>query len=196
MSLLKFEQKHYVNVGDRRYRIVQIGNQWWMAENLCNVFPNMSLGSQFGDANYYDNSDSYEANGLLYSPGAVEKIVNSTGWLPTGWRVPSISDFNALFTAVGGTETAGYHLKSTTGWYNDSNGVDDFKFNGKPVGLFDRDSNNFHGLTSVLSLWTSSYSYGSYGDVKADYFTLSTGNGIDSGNTMRSKYSVRLVKDA
>jgi uncharacterized protein (TIGR02145 family) len=38
------------------------------------------------------------------------------GICPSGWHVPSDSEWVVLFETVGGENVAGYHLKSKTGW--------------------------------------------------------------------------------
>ena len=65
------------------------------------------------------------------------------GVCPEGWHLPSTTEFETLFTAVGGVQDedyayrwngAGTVLKSTGGWYNDGNGTDAFGFSALPAG--------------------------------------------------------------
>jgi len=54
------------------------------------------------------------------------------GICPDGWHLPTRTEWNALFTEVGGKSTAGKILKSQTGW--DGNGTDEYGFSALPAG--------------------------------------------------------------
>ena len=56
------------------------------------------------------------------------------GVCPKGWHLPDTTEWNALFTAVGGWATAGKMLKSTEGWKNNGNGSDSYSFSALSVG--------------------------------------------------------------
>ena len=70
------------------YRIVTIEKQIWMAENL--------RYKSEGSLCLNDNSHHYEKYGRLYSWNAAMKAC------PTGWHLPSESEFETLFLNVGG----------------------------------------------------------------------------------------------
>ena len=57
------------------------------------------------------------------------------GVCPEGWHLPTQTEWNTLFNAVGGSSVAGTKLKSTSGWYNSGNGTDAFAFSALPAGL-------------------------------------------------------------
>ena len=57
------------------------------------------------------------------------------GVCPEGWHLPSQTEWETLFNAVGGQSVAGTKLKSTSGWYNSGNGTDAFAFSALPAGL-------------------------------------------------------------
>ena len=59
------------------------------------------------------------------------------GICPEGWHLPDTTEWNALFDAVGGKETAGIMLKSTEGWDDNGNGSDTYFFSALPVGRRD-----------------------------------------------------------
>ncbi len=126
------------------YKTVKIGEQWWMAENL-----NYQVDNSFC---YNDSAEYCEKFGLLYPwTAAVGKSEAECGYrdkcglsgkvrgvCPEGWHLPDTTEWNALFTAVGGWATAGIMLKSTEGW-NDyegtsGNGSDNFGFSALPAG--------------------------------------------------------------
>ncbi|MBR3851204.1 MAG: fibrobacter succinogenes major paralogous domain-containing protein [Fibrobacter sp.] len=117
----------------------------WMAENLNFVTENSwcggGSGTTEGDCSIY---------GRLYKwAAAVSKPEDECGYghecdlgtgdirgaCPKGWHVPSQSEWNELFTAVGGSSTAGTKLKSTSGWDSSGNGTDNFGFSALPAGL-------------------------------------------------------------
>lgn len=81
------------------------------------------------------------------------------GVCPKGWHLPDTTEWNALFTAVGGKEAAGTKLKSTDGWNEkedgtSGNGSDDFDFSVLPAGNKGSDGKyNFQGDFAVF--WSS-----------------------------------------
>jgi uncharacterized protein (TIGR02145 family) len=86
----------FVEIGGRRYPVVKIGNQLWMAENLDYAWSGLTIGGSIGSdprANYYDNDETtygwsgYKC-GLLYNWAAVAELADL---LPDGWHIPSDS---------------------------------------------------------------------------------------------------------
>ena len=133
-----------VTIGGREYKVVQIGNQLWMAENLDWKWDGLPIGvndrsSDEQRASYYNNDEvTYGVNGnkygLLYNLPAINYLEsNKNTMLPNGWHVPTISDFNTLFTSIG--SNGGTKLKSTTGWTS-GNGTDDYGFSAFPTGYY------------------------------------------------------------
>lgn len=65
---------------------------------------------------------------------------NRQGICPNGWHVPTVEDWDALGVAIGGIKDSdgfpdvGDMLKTTSGWYNDGNGTDDYSFSALPAG--------------------------------------------------------------
>ncbi len=124
----------------KRYRIVDIGSQTWMAENL-NYQPlsgnswcyedNYSYCSQYGRlydwATAMDINTSYNINMWKGSDGS---DVKHQGVCPSGWHLPSLAEWTTLVNYVG--SSAGYKLKSTSGWYGNGNGADDYGFSALP----------------------------------------------------------------
>jgi uncharacterized protein (TIGR02145 family)/uncharacterized repeat protein (TIGR02543 family) len=128
------------------FRKVVIGGKTWMAENLnCNV----------GNSECYNNSaDSCAKYGRLYDwPDAMKAC-------PAGWHLPSDAEWTVLTDAVGGSSTAGTKLKSTSGWYNNGNGTDDYGFAALPGGY--DDSNGYFRGAGDSGLWWSSTEYNGY----------------------------------
>lgn len=128
------------------YKTVKIGDQWWMAENL-----NYKTDNSFC---YKDNASNCTKYGRHYAWAAAMDSVGTwntngkgcgyrmtcsptypvRGVCPEGWHLPDTTEWNTLFTAVGGSSVAGTKLKSTSGWYDNGNGTDAFSFSALPAG--------------------------------------------------------------
>lgn len=137
------------DIDGNSYRIIKIGNQYWMAENLKTFKYNDStkINSIVGDnqwikdtigavCNYSYNSENTKIYGALYNWYAV----NSDKLCPIGWKVPSSSDWDTLSSFLGGDEVAGGKLreKGNAHWVapND-NATDEFGFSALPTGTRD-----------------------------------------------------------
>lgn len=198
-----------VEIGGRWYPYVQIGNQIWMAENLDYKFDVNGSTLPIGSAGtpttpaawYYDNNEaSYGIDGtykcgLLYNWYAAKYLNdNRDTLLPSGWHVPTSSEFDTLATNVGGASTAGTKLKAlnnsvTSNWPSGWNGTDDYGFNALPAGYY---YGIFYSVNSTSYLWTteqvSSYAY---------FRQLNAGPSVSSSYDSKDYgYSIRLVKNA
>ena len=90
------------------------------------------------------------------------------GVCPNGWHLPTKTEFETLFSAVGGESVAGKMLKSTSGWNSSKgvsgNGTDDYAFSALPVGRRDG-SGDFTHVGNNAFFWISTeksneYAYG------------------------------------
>jgi len=125
----------------KKYKIVTIGGQTWMAENL-----NYNAS---GSKCYDNNPANCDKYGRLYDwPTA--KVV-----CPHGWHLPNNKEWDALTTAVGGKQTAGKLLKAMSGWYN-HNGTDAYGFAALPSGCGYSDG-SFGGWGGVNSIGNYGY---------------------------------------
>lgn len=209
--LLKFKQRYSVKIGGRRYPVVKIGNQLWMAENLDykfsyngNQIPIGVSGSPSTPAAWYYNNDesiygidgTYKC-GLMYNWYAVKYLDdNKTTLLPEGWHVPTLMEFNTLATAVGGSSVAGTKLKArdssiTSNWPSEWGGTDDYEFTGLPTGTY---YNAFYNLNVRGYFWTLT-------ELNSDNsYTMRMVNSetsVDFPTYIKvTGYSLRLVKDA
>src|SRR5574344_2484117 len=157
----------YSTIKDARdnqtYRIVTIGSQTWMAENL-KYLPSV-VGPRTGSKttpHYYvygyngtnvtdaKATANYNTYGVLYNwPAAMNGAASSTtnpsgvqGVCPDGWHLPSNAEWTELTDYLGGYSVAGGKLKATgtieagTGlWYDRNTGAtNETGFTGLPGG--------------------------------------------------------------
>jgi len=116
---------------------VKIGSQVWMAENLNDA----SKGGKC----HNDKSENCEKYGRLYTWDEAMKAC------PTGWRLPSDKEWQALVDFAGGKEVAGKKLKAKSGWEKGGNGSDEYGFSALPGGdgRFNDTGNNGYWWSST-----------------------------------------------
>ena len=201
------------------YKTVTIGDQVWMAENL-NYADSVKTPSLKGKSWCYNNvAANCDVTGRLYTWAAAMDSVktgcgfgstceiasaNSTGSstgsatlvqgiCPTGWHLPSQAEWSALFTAVGGSGTAGKVLKSQSGWYSNGNGTDAFGFSALLAGLRYLDG-FFYDVGNYAYFWSST-EFNSYYAYYMDLYYIIVSARL--GNNLKNYgFSVRCVKDS
>ncbi|MCR5378182.1 MAG: hypothetical protein K6E57_04385 [Fibrobacter sp.] len=199
--------KQFCDARDNKvYKYVKIGTQTWMAENLDYETENSycyngsasyctKYGRLYTWAAAMDSVGTWSTNGK----GCGDKKTCSPtypvrGVCPEGWHLPSQTEWEVLFTAVGGKSIAGKMLKSTTGWtaYRDIINEDAFAFTALPGGIkyiienYEYEGTYAHFWSSTE--YNSSFAclmYLGYGDDDAYLDNDSKGYGI----------SVRCLKD-
>ena len=149
------------------YRYVTIGSQTWMAENLNYEYK--VNGSTYGSFCYQNSADSCAMYGRFYTwAAAMDTATTGCGYgttcaassgkvqgiCPGGWHLPDTAEWHALFAAVGGADSAGTKLKSTSGWYN-GNGTDAYGFSALPSG-FRYNDGYFYYAGNYADFWSSS----------------------------------------
>ena len=170
---------------NQQYRVVKIGSQCWMAQNLRST-SGLTQGttSSSTDPYYYDNTNStfaLEDRGIYYNWLAVmggNSASNTNpsgvqGVCPTGWHVPSKAEWEQLETYL--TQNNNYWcgnnshniakaIASTVGWGNSENsctpgndmsGNNATGFNALPVGDYQA---NFGNAGLYADFWTSTLS--------------------------------------
>jgi uncharacterized protein (TIGR02145 family) len=143
---------------------VVIGSQTWMKKNLSvaaagskcygeggKVFVGLDeetyteIFATLSDAEVQANCNKY---GRLYdwaTAMGLDASCNSSscasqiqakhkGICPTSWHIPNDDEWDALMTAVGGSSTAGKHLKAESGWNEGGDGEDTYGFAALPGG--------------------------------------------------------------
>jgi len=180
------------------YKYVKIGRQVWMAENL---------NYQTTNSRCYDNSPS---NCNVY--GRLYPWVDTKQACPSGWHLPSHSEWIELVDFLGGEDVAGGKMKitGTTYWKHSNFGAtNESGFSALPGGSggdVDRISlpaakryvkSSFSGIWKYANFWSSSLTlelpdyawgitlYSSQKDLNQD--------GV--GHTLTYDMSVRCIKD-
>lgn len=200
LGRIQFLEEGTAQINGREYRTVTIDGVTWLAENLDYKASGIEIGPGGSPSTpaawYYNNSEAtygVDGNkyGLLYNGHAVKHLNDNRATLIPGWHVPTVAEWDALATAVGGASTAGTKLKSTTGW-SSGNGTDDYGFSVFPAGFRNKDS--FFSVGNNTSFWTAT----EYSSTIAYYRRFSTGASMSSNNYDKTEYaiSVRLVKDS
>jgi len=184
---------------------VTIGAQVWMAKNLdvsyfknVDPIPEAKTDEEWQEAGnnkqpawcYYDNDPANgDKYGKLYNHYAV---TDSRGLCPTGWHVPSDSEWTTLENHLGGSSVAGRALKSK-GWNPPNTGATNSSgFTALPGGRR-YDFGGFFYMTYYGRWWSSSVSAGSS--------AWGRGLNYDSSNIYRAYsgrtngFSVRCCRD-
>ena len=176
----------------------------WMAENLNLVTEN----SWCGGGHDYEEGDC-SVYGRLYTwAAAVAKPEDECGYghecglgngdirgaCPKGWHVPSESEWNDLFTAVGGPDVAGKVLKSETGWqsYSGIENSDTYLFSALPAGYRDN-LGNYDGEGGYAHFWSSTEISSQYAYLM--YFFYDYDNAYLYYHNKYYVFSVRCLKD-
>ena len=136
----------------KQYKIVTIGKQTWMAENLNYEVKRSGIFTNEVSNCYDNNPANCDKYGKLYTWSAAMIAC------PKGWHLPSKSEWESLTTTVGGSSMEGKYLKSINRW-NDfegksGNGTDAYGFAALPGGY--RSANSFYEIGYRGYWWTSS----------------------------------------
>ena len=196
------------------YKVIKIGEQYWMAENLrvtryrngdyINKIESNTEWSNTSDGafcEYGDNDLDVLTYGLLYNWYAV---VDPRNIAPEGWHVPTDLEWRELELYLGMREidadTIGYRgapfgnkLKMESGWLENGNGNNESGFSALPAGIRYYWDGVF-GYRGYTTYWWSTSSPSSSSafsrSLKHDY----SGIGREE-SPKRNGYSVRLVRD-
>lgn len=208
-----------IDIEGNIYHSVTIGTQTWMAENLRTTkyndgsdIPNItesSVWQNLGSHGYcWYNNDiaNKETYGALYN----WFVVSTAKLCPTGWHVPTESDWTILSENLGGDDIAGGKLKEAGNahWlYPNSGATNESRFTALAGGYRNvltrgnqvHPGGFFGGIKTTGSWWTASEFgpsyYVWYREMNFDhsYFASSSGVIFQNGHSMG--YSVRCIKD-
>jgi uncharacterized protein (TIGR02145 family) len=169
------------------YNWVKLGTQTWMAENL-------SYKPNNGDFIAHEkNEANIDIYGYLYGWDTAQNVA------PSGWRLPTESEWMRLVNFLGGTNVAGGKMKETgtTHWDESNMGADNSSgFTALPGGMYSPNFDRFVTLGRSACWWSSSDNYGDNNDA-AFYLVIYVDN-VNStrGAIGKSQYlSVRCIKD-
>lgn len=152
------------DIDGNQYPIFQIGSKMWMSGNL--KVTRFNNGDQITEIisdnkwsntrktawSMYDNSLKYgKTLGYLYNGNAV---VDERNICPSGWHVPTDSDWENLIKTLGGTKEAGSKLRAIKGWLPTINGTNEAGLKLLPGGSRN-ENGQFYGAGKVGVWWSS-----------------------------------------
>ena len=112
----------------QKYSTVTVGDYTWMAENLNYKLEGSKNSTDYGTSKNY---------GILYSLGQAKTAC------PDGWHLPTLSEWQELFSLLeeAHEDSAGWVLKTTSGWESDEDGTSGnggnlIGFSVKPTGFY------------------------------------------------------------
>ena len=206
-----------VNTVDSRdgkvYKIVKIGKQIWMAENL---------NYNANNSKCYDNKP---ANCIKY--GRLYDWETARRACPKGWHLPSYKELTHLMDFIGDTDetyerssesttgpkikssmirgdylTAGVKLKAKDGWVDPNKGKDIYGFSALPGGLYWAERGEFNAIGNWGLWWINDvcYDFESFDEVETFvcYMAMTHyANNVQSGGKFDKSdlLSVRCLKD-
>jgi uncharacterized protein (TIGR02145 family) len=214
------------DIDGNTYNTVLIGTQCWTKENLRvtkyndgtaiplnNTYTSGTVstvwqGLTTGAYTIYGNESSTGANGtnygFLYNWYAAKGIfrtgvIASTDTLnlcPTGWHVPTDTEWITLTTYLGGITTAGTVMKSTSTLWNvhspPSPGTNTSGFSALPGG-FRGTAGNWQKIRDEAYFWSASMDIGS--NAWRRYLDYNSGNVYRNSNAKARGHSVRCLRD-
>src|SRR5690554_851751 len=167
------------------YKIITIGDQVWMAENLA-YLPSVNMvadGSEDAAGSYYyvygydgtnvadaKATDNYATYGVLYNWTAAMNAC------PAGWHLPSDAEWTELTDYLGGESIAGGKLKETgtTHWNSPNTGAtNETGFTALPGGARYNDG-EFDGVGGDGSWWSATESGASSARYRVMYYGYSS----------------------
>ena len=145
------------------YKKVHIGSQTWMAQNLGWDGGNGSLGVCYGNS-----SDTCLKYGRLYTWSQAVGLADSCnggvcanqiaavqqGVCPSGWHLPSNTEWETLVNFASGTQAPGTALKASVDWIG-ATGVDTYGFSALPGGQNDYNGGASEYIGTNGTWWTS-----------------------------------------
>lgn len=162
------------------YGTVDMISRVWMAENL------RFAGVDSTQCSIAESASTALAGCTTY--GRFYTFDKAQSACPSGWHVPSVTEWLALFQEVGGANLAGAQLKSKTGWTG-TNGLDSFGLNVLPVG-----SGTNNSLGTEAYFWTSTLD--TIGFSSAIHITGASAGASVVSEANGQQMSVRCVQDS
>jgi len=164
------------------YKIVRIGEQVWMAENLKSTHD--AYGAEIGRICYQRLQANCDTFGGLYSWNELKVrrgVDKCQGICPTGYHIPTDADWSELIEALGGADSAAFVARLHTG------------FNMQYGGNFHSRLENFNYKDKNAYFWTAT----SFSHTAAWIWMIGRRNLNANRSTVPKVYclSVRCIKD-
>jgi len=193
------------DIDGNQYDVIKIGNQIWMKENLKvskyrngEAIPTGLVNTVWANTNkgayaIYNNDNTNNVRyGKLYNWYAVN---DSRGLCPSGWHIPSESDWSTLLSYLGGRLACGGKLKSigTSYWYSpNSDATNVSGFSALPGG-YRNDDGSFNNIRYYAFFWSATeYDYSNAWN-RDLFFNIGS---VDRNNYFKQNgFSVRCLKD-
>ena len=215
---ISFHTYSLYDIQNNRYRIIEAGEDWWMAQNLsvtafntgCEMIffnPNDNHHEEVKGISFYTSNPVPGINasqfGYVYSHSTINDYFRNP--CPQGWRIPLLNDWQNLFDYVGGSSVAGGNLKSISyggdgHWADPNSGASDLiGFSAQPAG-YQGSSGYFYGLPSgeeADAFFWSSTIVSPYSNKAVSFTHNSTEahiNNYGSENGSQDALSIRCIK--
>ena len=191
----------------KTYKTIKIGRQNWFAQNLnyngIDSWCFDEITNCAEDGRYYSwyGAMDIDEDIWLISLDVIED--EHQGACPDGWHVPTLSEWEDLFTYVAGSsnymlyeDSIAYKLRSNFGWEYNMNGWDVYGLALTPNGYYDRVIDfKVTSKTTAIYQWSATPENGyrthsKYFDMSDDMIFI--GTGYDNRNGM----SVRCVENS
>ena len=183
------------------YKVVKIGNQNWMAENLRTTrFKDRTPIAHVSDVNswiaadsaaysWYDNQvENKYQRGALYNGYAINDKL-----CPKGWHVPGQSEWAELIKHLGGEQIAGLKMKLSGDEFwveGNEKSSNSSEFSALASGM--RDANGlFSGIGETARWWTS----GENEEATAAGLSAKSGIVVLGSHKKTNGFAVRCVED-
>lgn len=192
------------DVEGNNYKSVKIGNQVWMAENLKSTKYNDNTSIPLVSDNttwstlstpgycWYNNDEA--TNKSIYGAMYNWYAVNTGKLCPTGWHVPTNTEWTTLITYLGGVDIAGGKLKETgtSHWLSPNTSTNESGFTGLPGG-YRVYAGNFNVIGDFGCWWTSTEIDGPSANYVSLRYFANYVNRFGSGK--EGGFSVRCLRD-
>ena len=200
------DANYVTDIDGNEYRILTLGAQRWMGENLkVTRFNDGTPIKNIVDQTEWDSTEQGEVAGYCYydnDPENGKKYGALYNWYsvmpgklcPEGWHVPTVNDFKNLILYLG--EKPGTKIKAKEGWQDvdyvtkpEYQGTDEFGFNALPGGNR-KYQEGFMRIGMYGEWWTSEvqesytttaylfYVYARYTDIRTLYHLKETGHAV------------------
>ena len=190
---------------NNHYTVVTIGNQTWMASNLKTTkyndgtpIPEVTEANSWANTTtpaycWYDNDP---ANASVYGALYKWQTVDGGDLCPTGWRVPTTTDWTVLVNYLGADTLAGGMLKETGTQHWDTlmpGTTNSTGFTALPGGMRSVSGGTFQNKGSHAYFWTSEDYSAHFAHMR--YMTYNSNAFSAAGNNKGNGFSVRCVKE-